>query len=387
MQTTTIAFAGSAGRFLSLKANFSQLKKLRLPAALLLAFAFFATPAAGQVTINAVTQYPTSTSGYTVPFQVDFTTAQTGLTASNFTVTGSISGTSVQSVNGSGTSWQVIVSVPNSYQSQGTIILNMVNSTGLSPGVSGLPYASPTITDVLYPLTGYAMLYSSNANPGYAKTGDFISMTITSNYYYVTQVLGAIGSNQALGSDNGPYSGVVGLTLNSSTPQGPIAYTWQFNTNYSTVGTGSGTSSIIFDNIAPTVSISAPSANIVSGSGTGSVSYTVTYADANFGSSSLTTSGITLNTTGTATGTVGLSGSGTSYTVTISNISGNGTLGISVGAGYAVDLAGNTDAGAGPSSTVNVVPNVSPSISYAGPKGYALNAAISPLTPSVTPGA
>jgi LPXTG-site transpeptidase (sortase) family protein len=104
------------------------------------------------------------------------------------------------------------------------------------------------------------------------------------------------------------------------------------------------------DNSAPGISISAPSTTDTKN---GPVSYTVTYSGAD--TIDLQTGDITLNTTGTATGTVGVSNGTTSTpTVTISGISGNGTLGISVAAGQASDTAGNTDAGAGPSATFNV---------------------------------
>ena len=102
------------------------------------------------------------------------------------------------------------------------------------------------------------------------------------------------------------------------------------------------------DNIAPTISIGAPSAAYAAG---GPVTYTVTYADANFNSSTLATSNITLNETGNANGTLGVSGSGLTCTVTISSITGNGTLGISIAAGTASDLAGNLAPAAGPSTT------------------------------------
>jgi len=49
-----------------------------------------------------------------------------------------------------------------------------------------------------------------------------------------------------------------------------------------------------------------------------------------------------LTKTGTANGTISVSGSGTSVrTVTISSITGNGRLGISIAAGTASDTAGN----------------------------------------------
>ncbi len=117
-----------------------------------------------------------------------------------------------------------------------------------------------------------------------------------------------------------------------------------------------GDNSYTIDKTPPTAIISAPSVASIGNNGVGTVTYTITYADANFNASNLTGAGITLNNpTGTATGTVTVTGSGTSYTVTISNISGLGTLGISLTGGYASDQAGNTDAGAGPSATFNVL--------------------------------
>jgi len=368
----------SAPRFFSSKANFSQIKKWLLPAAFLLSFSLFAAPAAGQVTI--FTPYEEG-SFQSIPYAVTFTTAQTGLSASNFSVTGTVTGAYVSSVTGSGTSWSVTVTIPNSFQSAGALSLEMVNSTGVSPGVTGLPYTGNYAQIVLFPLTGTLSLTSTNANPGYAKTGDNINYTLTSDNYPMPTWSATIAGVYASGEANSTTASG-NVTLGSGTAQGAISYSWTYFTPDNTNAYGSGTSSIIFDNIAPTASISAPPANIVAGTGTSSVAYTVTYADANFNSSNLTASGITLNTTGTATGTVSINGGNTSYVVVISNISGNGTLGISVGAGHATDKAGNSDAGAGPSATVSVLPNSSPSISYAGPQVYPTNTAISPLTPT-----
>ena len=52
------------------------------------------------------------------------------------------------------------------------------------------------------------------------------------------------------------------------------------------------------------MTLSGPSASITAG---GPITYTVTYADANFDASTLAAGDVTLNTTGTATGTVGVS--------------------------------------------------------------------------------
>ena len=142
-------------------------------------------------------------------------------------------------------------------------------------------------------------------------------------------------------------------------------YTWDVPSSYNGVavvtvsGTDlagnaySGSDKLTFtvDNIAPTLTISSPSATQVK-NGT-NVTYTITYDGAD--TVTLATGNITLNKTGTANGTVTVSGTGTaSRTVTISNITGDGTLGISIAAGTASDIAGNTSAAVGPSTTFTV---------------------------------
>jgi hypothetical protein len=116
------------------------------------------------------------------------------------------------------------------------------------------------------------------------------------------------------------------------------------------------------DNTAPTVTIGAPSATDTTG---GPVTYTVTYVGAD--AVTLANPNVTLNTTGTATGAVNVTGAGTSTrTVTISGVTGDGTLGISLVAATANDDAGNTAAAAGPSTTFNV-DNTAPTPVITGP--------------------
>ncbi|MHC4880737.1 MAG: hypothetical protein ACYTGL_30150, partial [Planctomycetota bacterium] len=104
------------------------------------------------------------------------------------------------------------------------------------------------------------------------------------------------------------------------------------------------------DNVAPTVTIGAPSATDTN---TGPVTFTITYGSAD--AVTLADGDVTLNTTGSATGTVAVSGTGTTTrTVTISGITGDGTLGISLAANTASDSAGNQAAAEGPSTTFNV---------------------------------
>ncbi len=116
------------------------------------------------------------------------------------------------------------------------------------------------------------------------------------------------------------------------------------------------------DNDPPPVTISAPSSALTK---SGPVTYTVSYEGAT--SISLSAKDILLNKTGSANGLVNVSGSGTvSRTVTISGISGDGTLGIRIAAGTAVDARGNRSYAAGPSA-VFVVDNTGPSAVFSVP--------------------
>ena len=126
------------------------------------------------------------------------------------------------------------------------------------------------------------------------------------------------------------------------------------------------TTMVLVDTTPPTVVIGPPS---VRSTTAGPVSYTVTYADIGFRFSSLDVADIILNRTGTAAGNVAVTGSGLTRTVTISDITGNGTLGISIAANTAYDLAGNSAPAPAPSATFAVakaVPNAAPSFDLNG---------------------
>ncbi|NBV25285.1 MAG: hypothetical protein EBS05_25645, partial [Proteobacteria bacterium] len=157
------------------------------------------------------------------------------------------------------------------------------------------------------------------------------------------------------------------VTISGVTGDGTLGISLTTNTVYdnglqSAVPTGPSVTFIV-DNTPPTVAVSAPS---VSTTATGPVTFTVTYADANFSASTLVPANITLNKTGTANGTVAVTGTGLTRTVTISGITGDGTLGITVGAGTAKDTAGNLAPASGPSATFTVTqPNTAPTVANA----------------------
>jgi len=120
--------------------------------------------------------------------------------------------------------------------------------------------------------------------------------------------------------------------------------------------------SVTVDNTGPEVNISAPSKTVTN---TGPVSYTVSFTGAQ--AVSLNDTFITLNKTGDADADVAVSGSGVSFrTVTLSNITGDGTLSISVNEDSATDSLGNEAEEVGPSVGFTV-DNTPPTFTVTGP--------------------
>ena len=106
------------------------------------------------------------------------------------------------------------------------------------------------------------------------------------------------------------------------------------------------------DTTAPTVTIDGPVGGITENN---TVTYTISYEDANFDAGTMTAEDVELIATGTAAGTVSVAqGDGATRIVTISGISGQGTLAIAIASGTASDLAGNLAPAAGPSDPIAV---------------------------------
>jgi hypothetical protein len=110
---------------------------------------------------------------------------------------------------------------------------------------------------------------------------------------------------------------------------------------------------IVIDTTDPTIEIGAASASQVENGA--QITWVITYTDDYFYRSTLTAADVTLNKTGTANGNVIVDeGNGASRTVRVVNVSGRGSLGISIGASTAADIAGNEAPAIGPSDTVDV---------------------------------
>jgi hypothetical protein len=195
-----------------------------------------------------------------------------------------------------------------------------------------------------------------------------VTLNTTGGATGTISVSGAGKTNRTVTIDNITGNGTIGISLAANTAQDAAG-------NPAPAAGPSATFTV--DNIAPTISVGAPSTTLTR---TGPVTYTVTYSGAN--TVTLASGNVTLNRTGTANGTVTVSGTGTTTrTVTISSITGDGTIGISIAAGTASDTAGNTAAASGASATFTV-DNTAPGISISAPSPSATNSG--PITYTIT---
>jgi VCBS repeat-containing protein len=244
---------------------------------------------------------------------------------------------------------------------------NLLAVNGTSFAISGdTENATPSTDGITHnysvgpPPTTITSLNCANATPSSSGT---VNWTLT----FASAVTGVTSSNFSLsgsatsGASIGtPTTADAGITWNvpvTTDLDGTLTLSFANATGLSlgiTTTLPSAGQIYTIDKTRPLVSIGSPSASSIAGGG--SVTYAVTYSDANLVSSSLTTGGITLNTTRGASGTIGITGSGTSYTVTLSSVTGSGTIGITVAAATALDGAGNVNLVSAASTTFTVIP-------------------------------
>ncbi|MCA8829181.1 LamG-like jellyroll fold domain-containing protein [Hymenobacter pini] len=152
------------------------------------------------VTVTSVTRLtPSPTATSQVTYQVVFSGSVTGLTTNNFTPTitgGSVSGASVSSVSGSGTTYTVVV---NTGTGSGTLRLDVTSSTGTTPTISNVPYT----TGEQYTITkSFAAAPTLRIQAGGSPTGN---PDVTA-FVDVVQVLNASnGSAVTNGLQNGSF--------------------------------------------------------------------------------------------------------------------------------------------------------------------------------------
>lgn len=173
-------------------------------------------------TVTSITRADANPSGATsVSWTVTFTAPVSGLAASNFTLVNTgLGGTpAITSVSGSGTTWTVTASTGTG---SGTLGLNMVNTTGVTPAVAGLPFVGEVYS---IPAPAVASMTLGSIDPTIPNTA------VTWNVVFNVPVTGVDVSDFALVE----AGGATGSSLTSVTGSGT---TWTVTANSGTSDTG-----------------------------------------------------------------------------------------------------------------------------------------------------
>ncbi|PJJ54403.1 beta strand repeat-containing protein, partial [Hymenobacter chitinivorans] len=181
-------------------------------------------PATTVVSVTRLTPSPTATTQ--VRYQVVFSRSVTGLTVSNFntTNTGSVSGTGISSVVGSGTTYTVTV---NTGTGSGTLRLNVNNSAGITPTVSGLPYTSGEVYTITKAFSNPVLTIQGTGGAGSDVTAFVDAVQVLSSGTAVANALqnGSFEIHDPLSNGNFGYQ--------------PTSASWTFNTRSGIAESGS----------------------------------------------------------------------------------------------------------------------------------------------------
>jgi hypothetical protein len=306
------------------------------------------------------------------------------LVAGNVTLNTTGDATGTVAVTGSGNVTRTVTI--SSITGNGTLGISIASGTASDTAGNTAPSAgpSPTFTvDNTAPTVNIGAPSASLTRTGpitYTITyGGADAVTLVAGDVTLNATGGATGSVAVTGTGNVTRT----VTISSITGNGTLgisiaAATASDNAGNTAPASGPSTTFTV-DNTAPTVNIGAPSASLTR---TGPISYTITYGGAD--AVTLVAGDVTLNATGGATGSVAVTGTGNvTRTVTISSITGNGTLGISIASGTATDNAGNTAPSSGPSTTFTV-DNTAPSVNISAPSASLTRTG--PITYTITYG-
>jgi len=274
-----------------------------------------------------------------------------GVSTSSFSLaeTGTVGGT-IASVSGSGLSYTVTV---NGVTGDGTLGLDLVSGSGVSDAAGnaiagGFTGETYTIEHTPPSVTAIDTVGSSPNN----ASSDQFSLTfsepvtgVTASAFTLADTGTAAGTIASISGSGSAYT----VTVNNVTGDGTLG----LDLNSSGTGISDAAGNAIaggFTGQAYTIEHTPPSVTAIDTVGSpsnsgGTEQFTVAFSESVTG---VTTSDFTLADTGTVAGTIAsISGSGASYTVTVTGVTGSGTMGLdlnSSGTGI-TDAAGNAIAG------------------------------------------
>lgn len=295
-------------------------------------------------TVIVATSVTDPTTTASIPIEITFSEDVTGLIATDFVVTGG--GAAVTAFSGSGQNYvlTILATLSGAIQVQLPI--------GAAQDLSGnATFASNTLTvnydgNVPTPVLSSTAASTNNLSsiPVVISFGAVAVTGLTASDFTVVNgtATSLTGSGASYSLDLVPSAdGLVTIVL----PQGVV------QNSMASLNVASNTLSFTVDRVAPTGHLGGPSP--ATGNSNTVFSWNINYVDAT--NITLAASDITLGGSGTTGCVVSVTGSGVATrTVSVTGCSGNGTLNISVAAGTAADLAGNTALAFGASANVTV---------------------------------
>ncbi|UXI70579.1 beta strand repeat-containing protein [Tahibacter amnicola] len=305
--------------------------------------------------ISSVRANPSPTTSATANYTVTFSEAVTGVDAADFTLTTTgLTGASVGTVTGSGTTYNVTV---NTGTGLGTLRLNVIDNdtivAGAVPlggtGIAGSAGSGDFTTGEVYNVNRNGPTVTINQAGGQADpTGSSpINFTVVFSAAVADFATGDVtlggtaGATTALVTGSGTTYNVAvsGMTADgtvTATIAEGVATDGSSNPNLASTSTDN---SVTWDGTAPTVTINQAGGQL-DPINTSPINFTVIFSEpvADFATGDVTLGG----TAGATTATV--SGSGTTYNVAVSGMTGPGTVTASLASGVANDSAGNDNA-------------------------------------------
>ena len=318
------------------------------------------------VTINQAATQNDPTNLSTIQFTVIFSEIVTGFTGADVSFTGStIGGTLAASVTGTGTTYTVTVT---GMTGNGTVVASIPG--GAAQDAAGNLNTASTSTDntVTHTVIGPTVTINQAAGQPDPTNASPIQFTVV----FSAPVTGfaADDINFSSGTLTGLSATVVGSGANYSVTVTGMNGTGTVRPSIlagaaidaagnPTVSSSSADNVVTFDNVAPTVTINQ-AAGQADPTNVSPVVFTVVFSEPVNG---FTTGDVVL-TGSTVSGTLiaNVSGTGPTYTVSVTGMTGTGTVVVSIPASAATDPAGNSNAASTSTDNAVIFNNVAPSV-------------------------
>ena len=294
------------------------------------------------VTINQAATQTDPTNGSTINFTVEFSEPVSDFATGDVTLSGT-AGATTGTVTGSGTTYNVAVA---GMGGSGTVIATI--GAGVAQDAIGNGNGASTSTDnsVAYDATAPTVTINQAATQTDPTNGSTINFRVEFSEAVSDFATGDVTLSGTAGATTGTVTGsgtTYNVAVSGMSGSGTVIATIGAGVAQDAIGNGNSAStstdnSVTYDGTAPTVTINQAATQTDPTNGS-EINFTVEFSEAvsDFATGDVTLSGTAGATTGTVTG------SGTTYNVAVSGMSGSGTVIATIDAGVAQDTIGNSN--------------------------------------------